>query len=45
MPFYEDQKEVNNMKEGLHPNYEQTTIQLRLRQCLYDWFYQEGHQG
>ena len=26
MPFYDDEKEVNNMKEGIHPNYEQTTI-------------------
>ena len=26
MPFYDEQKEVNVMKEGIHPKYEQTTI-------------------
>ena len=26
MPFYEKKKEVNAMKEGIHPKYEQTTI-------------------
>ena len=26
MPFYVDEKEVKQMKEGIHPNYEQTTI-------------------
>ena len=26
MPFYESKKEVNVMKEGIHPKYEQTTI-------------------
>ena len=25
-PFYHYEKEVNYMKEGIHPNYEQTTI-------------------
>ena len=26
MPFYDYEKEVNEMKEGIHPKYEQTTI-------------------
>jgi len=26
MPFYQYKKEVNSMKEGIHPNYKQTTI-------------------
>ena len=26
MPFYQFKKEVNNMKEGIHPGYTQTTI-------------------
>ena len=26
LPFYDDKKEVNAMKEGIHPKYEQTTI-------------------
>ena len=26
MPFYDFMKEVNTMKEGIHPKYEQTTI-------------------
>ena len=26
MPFYHGKKEVNSMKEGIHPNYTQTTI-------------------
>lgn len=26
MPFYDEQKEVIVMKEGIHPKYEQTTI-------------------
>ncbi len=26
VPFYETKKEVNAMKEGIHPKYEQTTI-------------------
>lgn len=26
LPFYDDKKEVNVMKEGIHPKYEQTTI-------------------
>ena len=25
-PFLRSKKEVNSMKEGIHPNYEQTTI-------------------
>ena len=31
MPFYETKKEVKAMKEGIHPKYEQTTIQMRVR--------------
>ena len=26
VPFYDYEKEVNNMKEGIHPKYEPTTI-------------------